>query len=129
MKKLLLPLLLVFVLFCGCAEVSESIEVEVLQISDVEAILTAVVESIDWEQLQTYAEKGAKALVEKYPSLKVLADNEQMKALLKDKGLALAGKLLESTEPEVQENARKIGEIIKILYPELTEDVDTVLYK
>ena len=47
---------------------------------------------------------------------------------LKDNGLALAGKLLESTEPEIQENARKIGEIIKILYPDLTEDVDAVIY-
>lgn len=128
MKKLMTALLLVSLLFCGCAEVSETITTEVLQVSDVEAILTAVVESIDWEQLQTYAEKGAKALVEKYPSLKVLADSEQMKAILKDKGLALAGKLLESTEPEIQENARKIGEIIKILYPDLTEDVDAVIY-
>ena len=58
MKKLMIPLLLMCVLFCGCSEVAESI--------DVEAILTSVVESIDWEQLQSYAEKGANALVEKY---------------------------------------------------------------
>lgn len=119
MKKLMIPLLLMCVLFCSCSEVAESI--------DVEAILTSVVESIDWEQLQAYAEKGANALVEKYPSLKVLADSQQMKEILKDKGLALTGRLLESTDPETQENARKIGEIIKILYPDLTEDVDKVL--
>ena len=127
MKKLIVPLLLVFVLFCGCGEVSEVVEVEAITVSGLESILTSVVESIDWEQLQAYAEKGAQALVEKYPSLKVLSNSEQMKEILKDKGLALAGRLLESTDPETQENARKIGEIIKILYPDLTEDVDKVL--
>lgn len=127
MKKMILPLLLILILFCGCAEISETIELEAVSLSDVEAILTSVAESIDWEQLQVYTEAGAKALVEKYPSLRVLADSEQMKETLKDKGLALTCRLLESTEPEVQENARKLGAIIKILYPELTEDVDKVL--
>lgn len=119
MKKLIFPLILLLVFFCGCAEAAEQI--------DVEAILTAVVESIDWDHLQTYAEKGAEALLEKYPSLRTLADGEKMKELLKDKGLSLMGEYLRSTEPEVQENAQKLGAIIKILYPELTEDVDKVL--
>ena len=127
MKKMIIPLLVCFLLFCGCAEVSETIDVDVVRFADIEAILTAVVENIDWEQLQEYAEKGAEALVERYPSLKTLADSEKMKEILKDKGLTLVGHLLESAEAETQENARKIGEIIKILYPELTEDVDKVL--
>ena len=119
MKKVLFPLFLIALLMCSCAAVSEVV--------DVEAILTAVVENIDWEQLQEYAEKGAEALVERYPSLKTLADSEKMKEILKDKGLTLVSHLLDSAEPETQENARKIGEIIKILYPELTGDVDKVL--
>ena len=127
MKKLIVPFLLIALLLCSCGEVSETIEMNVISSADLEPLLTAVVESIDWEQLQEYAEKGAESLVEKYPSLKVLTDSEQMKEVLKDKGLALAGRLLESTDQETQENARKIGEIIKILYPELTEDVNAVL--
>lgn len=127
MKKMIVPFLLMALLLCGCGEVSETIEMNMISASEIEALLTAVVENIDWEQLQEYAEKGAEALVEKYPSLKVLTDSEQMKEILKDKGLALTGRLLESTDPETQENARKIGEIIKILYPDLTEDVDKVL--
>lgn len=119
MKKLIFPPILLLILFCGCAEVAEQI--------DVEAILTSVVESIDWEQLQSYAEEGAEALLEKYPALGTLTDGEKMKDILKDKGLSLMGDYLKSTEPEVQENARKLGAIIKILYPDLTADVDKVL--
>ncbi len=119
MKKLIIPLVLLLILFCGCEEVVNQI--------DVEQILRTVVESIDWEQLQTYAQKGADALMERFPALKTLADEEKMKDILKDKGLDLMNTYLSSTEPEVQENARKLGEIIKILSPELTEDVDAVI--
>ena len=118
MKKIIIPLLILCLLLCGCASVPEI---------DAEAILTKVVDSIDWEELQDYVKQGAEAVTEKYPALKKLADREDMQELLKDHGLDLIGKYLDSADPAVQENAQKLGAIIKILSPELTDEVDKVL--
>ena len=124
MKKLIIPLLLVLLLLCGCSEIAQQVET-VAQNIDVEAIVTGVIEKIDWAQLESYAKEGYDALVEKYPAL--AADN--VKAFLKDNGLNLMNKLLSSTDEATQENAGKLGAILKILYPELTEEVDQVLAK
>lgn len=115
MKKLIIPLLLILVFFCGCAEITQQV--------DVEAIITGVIESIDWEELESYAQQGYDALVEKFPALKA----ENVKAFLKDNGLELMNKLLSSTDEATQENANKLGAIIKILYPDLADEVDAVL--
>ena len=122
MKKLIIPLLLVTLLLCGCSEIAQQVET-VAQNIDVEAIVTGVIEKIDWEQLEAYAKEGYETLVEKYPAL--AADN--VKAFLKDNGLDLMNKLLSSTDESTQENAGKLGAIIKILYPELTDEVDQIL--
>lgn len=124
MKKLFLPLLLALLLLCGCSEVAQQVET-LAQNVDVEAIVTGVVEKIDWEQLQDYAKEGYDALVEKYPALKA----ENVKAFLKDNGLDLMNKLLSSTDESTQENADKLGSILKILYPDLSDEVDQVLAK
>ena len=128
MKKLILPLFLALVL-CGCGEISQHVETIAQQVEtvaqqvDVEAIVTGVIEKIDWEQLQSYAEKGYEALVKKYPALEA----ENVKAFLKDNGLNLMNKFLSSSDEETQENANKLGAILKILYPDLTDEVDQVL--
>lgn len=119
MKKLTILLMLLSLLLCGCAEAVPEI--------DAEEILKTVVENIDWEELQGYAQQGAEAVLKKYPSLKKLTSREDMQKLLKDSGLKLIAFYLESAEPEVQENAQKLGAIIKILSPELTDEVDAVL--
>ena len=124
MKKLFLPLLLALLLLCGCSEVAQQVET-LAQNVDVEAIVTGVVEKIDWDQLQDYAKEGYDALVEKYPALKA----ENVKAFLKDNGLDLMNKLLSSTDESTQENADKLGAILKILYPDLSDEVDQVLAK
>lgn len=124
MKKMIIPLLLVLVFFCGCGEIAQQAETLAQQI-DVEAIITGVIEKIDWEQLQTYAKEGYNALVEKYPALA----SENVKAFLKDSGLDLMNKFLSSTDEATQENADKLGAIIKILYPDLSDEVDQVLTK
>ena len=121
MKKLIIPLLLVLLL-CGCSEIAQQVET-IAQNIDVEAIVTGVIEKIDWAQLESYAKEGYDALVEKYPAL--AADN--VKAFLKDNGLELMNKLLSSTDEATQEKAGKLGAIIKILYPDLTDEVDQVL--
>ena len=64
--------------------------------------------------------------MEKFPALKTLADREDMQKLLKEKGLDLVREYLESTDTAVQENAEKLGAIIKILSPELSDEVDAI---
>lgn len=122
MKRLIFPLVLALVLLCGCSDIAQQVETIAQQV-DVEAIITGVIEKIDWEQLQTYAKEGYDALVKKYPALEA----ENVKAFLKDNGLELMNKFLSSTNEETQANADKLGAIIKILYPDLTDEVDQVL--
>lgn len=122
MKKMIIPLILALVLLCGCSEVAQQVET-LAQNVDVEAIVTGVIEKIDWEQLQSYAQEGYDALVKKYPALEA----QNVKAFLKDNGLDLMNKFLDSTNEETQLNANKLGQILKILYPDLTDEVDQVL--
>ena len=122
MKKLIIPLLLVLLLLCGCSEIAQQVET-IAQNIDVEAIVTGVIEKIDWAQLESYAKEGYDALVEKYPALAA----EYVKAFLKDNGLDLTNKLLSSADEATQEKAGKLGAIIKILYPDLSDEVDQVL--
>lgn len=117
-----LCLLLGLGLFSGCEEVASQVETIAGQI-DVEAIVTGVIKSIDWEELKGYAQQGYDALTEQYPSLK----SENVKAFLKENGLKLMNSYIESSDAQMQENARKLGEIIKILDPELTDEVDAVI--
>ena len=118
MKKLTILFVLVSLLLCGCTEGTPEV--------DVDAVLKGVVESIDWEELQGYVQQGADTVLEKYPTLKKLTNREDLQDLLKDNGLSLLGKYIASTEPDVQENAAKLGAILKILSPELKDEVDAV---
>lgn len=92
---------------------------------DVESILSDIISKIDWEELKGYTQQGYDALTEKYPALK----GDNIKAFLKENGLDLMNKYLQSTDEAKQENARKLGEIIKILNPELADEVDAVIAK
>ena len=124
MKKICFLVCLLFCLtgLCGCEEVATQVETIASQI-DVEGIITAAIENIDWNELKEYAAKGYDALVEHFPALK----GENVKSFLKENGLDLMNKLIESTDETKQENARKLGEIIKILNPDLTDEVDAVI--
>lgn len=124
MKKIivLLCLLLSITVFSGCEAVMSQVETIASQV-DLEAVVTGVVESIDWEELKSYAQKGYDALTERYPALKA----ENVKTFLKENGLSLLNRLVDGTDAETQDNAQKLGEIIKILNPELTEEVDQVI--
>ena len=133
MKKIcvLLTLLMAMTVLCGCSEIAAQIDTEAVlqQVEtiagqiDVEAIVTDVIEKIDWEELKDYAQQGYDALVEHFPALK----GENIKAFLKDNGLELLNKYVASGDEAMQENARKLGEIIKILNPELTDEVESVI--
>ena len=133
MKRMIvmLSLCLCMVFFCGCEQLPEQISPETIlqQVEtiasqiDLEAIVTDVVESIDWEELKIMAKEGYEALTDRYPALK----SENIRSYLKENGLSLLNQLVESTDAGTQENARKLGEIIKILNPELTEEVDRII--
>lgn len=92
---------------------------------DVEGIISEAVSKIDWEELKKYTQEGYSALTDKYPALK----GDNIKAFLKENGLELMKKYLQSTDETKQENARKLGEILKILNPELGDEVDAVITK
>ena len=124
MKKIciLVCFLLCMTALWGCEDTLAQMETAVIQI-DIEKIITEVIESIDWEELKTTLEMGYDSLTEKYPALK----GENIKSFLKEHGLELLNKYVSSSYEAMQENARKLGEIIKILNPELTDEVDAVI--
>ena len=126
MKKfcILLCLLVCLTALSGCSEVVSTVETIGQQV-DVESIVTGLIAKIDWEELKGYAEDGYTALTEKYPALK----SENIKSFLKENGLELLKKYIESTDESIQENAEKLGQIIKILEPELTDEVNAVIEK
>lgn len=128
---ILLALVLCLTSLVGCSSGSidtgalmQQVETIAGQI-DVEGIISEVISKIDWEELKGYTQKGYDALTEKYPALK----GESIKAFLKENGLELMNKYLQSADKTKQENARKLGEIIKILNPDLTDEVDAVIAK
>ena len=126
-------LILCMVGLCGCSQISDSVDLEsitqqvetIAQQIDVEGIIASAVEKINQEELKQYAAQGYDALVKKFPALK----SANVKAFVKSNGLELMNQYLQSTDPVMQENARKLGEIIKILSPELTDEVDAVITK
>ena len=126
-------LILCMVGLCGCSQISDSIDLETIsqqvetiaQQIDVEGIVASAVEKINQEELKQYAAQGYDTLVKKFPALK----SDNVKAFVKSNGLELMNQYLQSTDPVMQENARKLGEIIKILSPELTDEVDAVITK
>ena len=124
MRKIcvLLCIILCMGLLTGCDQVMQQAESIVGQI-DVETVITEVVENIDWEELKSEAAAGYDALTQQYPALK----GENIKTYLKDNGLELLNSYISSADEAMQENARKLGEIIKILCPELTDEIDSVI--
>ena len=121
------------VFFCGCEQLPEQIspetilqQVETLASNiDVEAVVTDVLESIDWEELKECARQGYDTLTERYPALK----SENIRSFLKENGLSLLNTLVDSTDAKTQDNAQKLGEIIKILNSELADEVDAILHQ
>ena len=124
MKRIciILLVLLGMMMFCGCDQVMQQVETAAAQI-DVEAVVTEVIEKIDWAELKEDAQNGYDALTRQYPALK----GENIKTYLKDNGLELLNRYVDSSDPSTQESARKLGEIIKILSPELADEVNSVM--
>ena len=124
MKKIymLACLFLIAALFAGCDAVAAQVET-ISQNIDIEAVLTETIDKIDWNGVAEYTQQGYDALTEQFPALK----SENVKSFLKSNGLQLMNRYIESTDESVQEKARKLGEILKILNPELTDEVNSVI--
>ena len=126
MKKIciVLCLLAAMTMLTGCSEISTQVETIAQQV-DVESMVTGLIAKIDWEELKGYAEDGYTALTDHYPALK----SENIKSFLKDSGLDLLKKYIESADESLQENAEKLGQIMIILDPALTDEVNAVIEK
>ena len=124
MKKLkvLFSVLMMVCILCGCQDVITQVETVAGQI-DVTTVLTDAIEAIDWEELEQDAKKGYDALTDRFPALK----SENIKDYLKTNGLELLNSYVSGSDADTRENARKLGEILKILSPELADEVDSVI--
>ena len=126
MKRLIALILIFALLLCGC---------DFQQTAD--AAFQKLLEKIASNQeLQTWLEEhpieelGANAkdtLVKKFPVLNDLLNFDNLKQLLKTTGLDLMNQYVSSTSAETQEKANTLGAVIKILYPDLTDEVDAIL--
>ena len=126
MKRVIALIMVFALLLCGC---------DFQQTAD--AAFQKVLEKIASNQeLQTWLaehpieELGANAkdtLIKKFPALNDLLNFDNLKQLLKTTGLDLMNQYLSSQSPETQEKANTLGAIIKILNPDLTDEVDAIL--
>lgn len=129
MKRYIAIFLLIALLLCGC----DILEVQKTVNDAEEALLRSIVEN---EALQKWiaehpfdelAADAKDALVEAFPVLEQVLDFDNLKQTLKTTGLNLMQEYLNSTQPETREKADTLGAIIKILCPDLTDEVDAVL--
>ena len=98
-----------------------------------EALLKSIAES---EELQTWIEEhpadelasdAKNTLVQAFPFLEDLLDVENLKQQLKTTGLDLMREYMSSASPETQEKANTLGGVIRILAPDLADEVDSIL--
>ena len=126
MKRIIALVLALTLLLCGCS----------LQQTADAAFKTLLEKIASNQQLQAWlaehpveemTAEAQKALFRKFPVLEDLMDFDNLKQLLKTTGLDLMSQYLNSTSAETQEKANTLGAIIKILCPDLTDEVDAVL--
>ena len=126
MKRIIALILICTLLLCGC---------DLQQTADT-AFKTLLEKISSNQELQNWLEdhpveemtaEAKDALMKKFPILEDLLDFDNLKQLLKTTGLDLMNQYISSTAPETQEKANTLGAIIKILYPDLTDEVDAIL--
>ena len=79
--------------------------------------------------MEELASDAKDTLVKAFPFLENLLDVENLKQTLKTTGMDLIRDYMASANPETQEKANTLGSVIKILYPDLTDEVDSILGK
>ena len=126
MKRFIAITLLLALLLCGC-DVQQTVN------TAAERLLRSIAENqelqkwIEEHPIEEMASNAKDTLVKQFPVLEDLLDLDNLKQVLKTTGLDLMRQYINSTEPQTQEKADTLGAIIKILYPDLTDEVDAVL--
>ena len=126
MKRIIALILVFTLLLCGC---------DLQQTAD--AAFKSLLEKIasnrelqNWlaeHPVEQMTADAKETLMKKFPILEDLLDFDNLKQLLKTTGLDLMNQYVSSAAPETQEKANTLGAVIKILYPDLTDEVDAVL--
>lgn len=97
------------------------------------ALLTSIAES---EELKTWIEEhpadqlasdARDTLVKAFPFLEKVLDLDNWKQALKTTGMELLRDYVASATPETMEKASTLGGVIKILAPDLADEVDSIL--
>ena len=126
MKRIIALMLVLTLLLCGCdlGQTADAAFKTLLEKIASNQELQAWLEDHPAEQMTADAKE---TLMKKFPILEDLLDFDNLTQLLKTTGLDLMNQYLSSTAPETQEKANTLGAIIKILYPDLTDEVDAIL--
>ena len=97
------------------------------------ALLQSIAES---EELQTWIEEhpadelagdAKNTLVKAFPFLEKVLDLNNWKQALKTTGMELLEEYMASAKPDTREKAETLGSVIRILAPELADEVDAIL--
>lgn len=97
------------------------------------ALLSSIAES---EELKTWIEEhpadqlasdARDTLVKAFPFLEKVLDLDNWKQALKTTGMDLLRDYVASATPETMEKANTLGGVIKILAPDLADEVDSIL--
>ena len=129
MKKFIAIFLLISLLLCGC----DILEVQKTVNDAEEALLRSIVENKALQQwikdhpFDEVASSAKDALVEAFPVLEQVLNFDNLKQTMKTTGLDLMREYLASSEVKTREKADTLGAVIKILCPDLTDEVDAVL--
>ena len=128
MKRLIAVLLLISLLLCGC----DILETQKTIHEAEEQLLRAIVEN---KELQNWLAEhpfdslaaNAKAnLVKAFPALEQLLSFEGIHDFFRTRGIEMTREYLASADPAAQKRAETLGELTKILFPDLIDEVEAV---
>lgn len=126
MKRIICLILICTLLLCGC-DLQQTADSAFKTLLERIASNQELQNWLDEHPVEAMTAEAKDTLMKKFPILEDLLDFDNLKQLLKTTGLDLMNQYLSSKSPETQEKANTLGAIIKILYPELTNEVDAVL--
>ena len=131
MKRFIAIFLIAALLLCGC----DILAVQQTVNDAEEALLRSIVENKalqKWIAEHPFDELAADtkdALVKQFPTLKQVLNFDNLKQTMKTTGLDLMQEYLSSAEAQTREKAETLGGVIKILCPDLADEVDAILGK
>ena len=128
MKRLIAVLLLISLLLCGC----DILETQKTIHEAEEQLLRAIVENKElqnWlaEHPFDFLAADAKAnLVKAFPALEQLLSFKGIHDFFRTRGIEMTREYLASADPAAQKRAETLGELTKILFPDLIDEVEAV---